>query len=65
MIRVSGTINWLVCKDRTRQNSPCFIVSLNLGNESYQEVLQPDYREVDSSNFLTLGVLRGWLCMIF
>jgi len=62
---VSGTINWLACKDQTRQKSPCFIVSLNLGNESYQEVLQLDYGEVDSSNFLTLGVLRDCLCMIF
>jgi F-box interacting protein len=24
-VYVSGTINWLACKDRTRQNSPCFI----------------------------------------
>jgi hypothetical protein len=34
---VSGTINWLASKD-TKRNQ-CFILSLDLGNESYQKVL--------------------------
>ncbi|MCH90448.1 F-box family protein, partial [Trifolium medium] len=41
---VSGTINWLASKVWPRKN-PCFIVSLDLRNESYQEILQPDYGE--------------------
>jgi hypothetical protein len=37
-----------------------FIVSLDLKNESFQEILMPgDYGEV----MLTLGVMRDWLCL--
>jgi len=36
-----------------------------LANESYQEVLLPDYGEVDEDNLLTLHVLRDCLCIIF
>jgi len=43
------------------RESPCFIVSFDLGNESYQEIFQPDYGEVGEDNFLTLGVLRDCL----
>jgi hypothetical protein len=43
---VSGKINWLASKHWLRE-SPCIIVSLNLGNESYQEILQPEYEEVN------------------
>ncbi|GAU16392.1 hypothetical protein TSUD_117410 [Trifolium subterraneum] len=58
---VSGTINWLAS---TRwEEGPYFIVSLNLGNESYQKVLPPDYGEVHMIA-LSLGVLRDCLCMI-
>ncbi|CAJ2638483.1 unnamed protein product [Trifolium pratense] len=59
---VSGTINWLASKVWPRKN-PCFIVSLDLRNESYQEILQPDYGEVNV-NKLSLGVLKDCLCMI-
>jgi len=59
---VSGTINWLASKHRKR-NGPCFIVSFDLEDESYQEILMPDYGEVDAYD-LSLGVLRDSLCMI-
>jgi len=60
---VSGKINWLASKHWLRESS-CFIVSLDLGNESYREILQPDYGEVGEDNFLTLGVLRDCLSII-
>jgi len=59
---VSGTINWVVSKYLCRK-SPCFIVSLNLRTESYQEVLLPDFGVVDTYS-LHLGVLRNCLCMV-
>lgn len=59
---VSKTINWLASKHESRE-SPCFIVSLDLENETYQEVPKPDFGEV-GDNFLTLGVLRDFLCML-
>jgi len=37
---VSGRINWLASIDFQEQ-SPCFIVSFDLGKESYQKVLPP------------------------
>ena len=43
-------------------NSPFFIVSLDLKNESYHEILQPGYGDVDVG-FLTLGELRDSLCI--
>ncbi|AES68352.1 putative F-box domain, galactose oxidase/kelch, beta-propeller, F-box associated interaction [Medicago truncatula] len=60
---VSGTMNWLVSKDYARKNQ-YFVVSLDLRNESYQEVLLPDYGEVDARS-LNLSVFRDCLCMIF
>ncbi|PNY04259.1 F-box/kelch-repeat protein [Trifolium pratense] len=60
-IFVSGTINWLASK--CWRKSPCFIVSLDLGTESYQKLLMPDYGEVNV-NFLNLCVLRDCLCII-
>ncbi|AES68586.1 F-box protein interaction domain protein [Medicago truncatula] len=60
---VSGKINWLASKHWLRE-SPCFIVSLDLGNESYQEILQPEYEEVNEDNYLTLGVLSDCLSII-
>jgi F-box interacting protein len=57
---VSGTINWLAYKDAWRTDP--FIVSLNLGNESYQEVLLPDYGEVCPYT-LQLTVFRDCLCL--
>jgi len=58
---VSGTINWLVfiC-DSTLWS----IVSLDLGTESYQEILQPDYGKETVERVTTLGVLRDCLSLI-
>jgi F-box interacting protein len=58
---VCGTVNWLASK--CRFNSPCFIVSLDLGIESYQKISLPDYGELDSF-LLHLCVLRDCLCFI-
>jgi F-box interacting protein len=60
---VGGTIYWLACKDQGTRKSPCFIVSFDLENESFQEVPKPDYGNVDE-NFVNLGVLRDCLCLI-
>ncbi|KAK2393801.1 F-box/kelch-repeat protein [Trifolium repens] len=57
---VSGTINWLVYMEN--QQGQCFIASLDLGNESYQKVLLPDYGEED--RYTELTVFRNCLCMI-
>ncbi|XP_058775511.1 F-box/kelch-repeat protein At3g23880-like [Vicia villosa] len=62
---VSGTINWLASS--RHRSSPHFIVSLDLGNESYQKLLlPPDYAEVNTNSFLalTLDVFRDCLCII-
>lgn len=59
---MSGTINWVVSKYLCGKG-PCFIVSLNLRTESYQEVLLPDFGVVDTYS-LHLGVLRNCLCMV-
>ncbi|XP_058721861.1 F-box/kelch-repeat protein At3g23880-like [Vicia villosa] len=56
---VSGTINWLAFKDETDES---FIVSFDLGTESYQEILQPNYG--DNLDCSSLGVLRDCLCLI-
>ncbi|CAJ2639680.1 unnamed protein product [Trifolium pratense] len=61
-IFVSGTINWLASKHW--HHSPCFIVSLDLGKESFQKILLPDYGEEDVS-ILYLSVLRDCLCMMY
>ncbi|MCH99837.1 F-box protein, partial [Trifolium medium] len=58
---VSGAINWLVYNDVRK--SRCFIVSLDLRNESYEEVLMPDYDEGDRTT-LQLSVFRYSLCFI-
>jgi F-box interacting protein len=58
---VSGTINWLTFK--CWRKSPCFNVSLDLGTESYQKFMLPNYGEVDVF-FLRLCVLRDCLCLI-
>jgi F-box interacting protein len=60
---VSGTINWLFIEDLyRRRESRSFIVSLDLKNDSFQEILMPgDYGEV--AEMLTLGVMRDWLCL--
>jgi F-box interacting protein len=60
---VSGTINWLASFKLYRV-SPCFIVSLDLKNESYQKVLLPDFGDVpDVYTWLTMSVFRDCLCV--
>ncbi|MCH96681.1 F-box family protein [Trifolium medium] len=59
---VRGTINWLASKHW--HESPCFIVSLDLGKESFQKILLPDFGEVDWS-ILYVSVLRDCLCMMY
>ncbi|CAJ2638662.1 unnamed protein product [Trifolium pratense] len=55
---VGGALNWVV-----RENpKKLFVVSLDLENESYQEILQPDYGEVKLIG-LTLGEYRDCLCI--
>ncbi|GAU13408.1 hypothetical protein TSUD_127040 [Trifolium subterraneum] len=59
---LSGAINWLASK--RWGVSPCFIVSLDLGTESYQKVsLPPHFEEVDVCS-LSLNVLMDCLCII-
>ena len=54
---MSGTINWLTYDVSSCSSFPV-IVSLNLGNESYQKLLQPDLKDC-----CTLGMLRDCLCI--
>ncbi|CAJ2658999.1 unnamed protein product [Trifolium pratense] len=61
-IFVSGTINWLTSKPWGEKS--CFVVSLDLGKESYQKVLLPDHREEDVT-ISYLSVLRDCLCMMY
>jgi F-box interacting protein len=60
---VSGTIYWLACKEYLLRKSPCFIVSFDLENESFQQVPKPDYGNVDE-NFVILSVLRDSLRLL-
>ncbi|CAK8571741.1 unnamed protein product [Lathyrus sativus] len=57
---LSGTVNWLASRD---SYSSWVIVSLDLENESYRELLQPDYGGVTVVT-LSLGVLRDCLCIL-
>lgn len=61
---VSGKLNWLVYPDDSVTVRP--IVSLDLGTEDYQEILQPDCGEegIEMVNSSTLGVLRDCLCIL-
>jgi hypothetical protein len=58
---VSCTINWLV--NHLDKKNQYFIVSFDLGNESYQKILLPDYGEVDDIYKLSLRVkcIKGLL----
>jgi F-box interacting protein len=61
---VSGAIHWLASK--CRFNGPCFIVSLDLGTESYQKFPLPDCGDGDqvSRILLRVCVLKDCLCFI-
>jgi len=58
----SGTINWLATKVTNNKPTQCYILSLDLGNESCKEVLLPNYGELVSST-LHLSVLRNCLIL--
>ncbi|KEH24840.1 putative F-box domain-containing protein [Medicago truncatula] len=59
---VSGTINWVIL-DRENDSSRV-ILSLDLGNESYQEILQPNYGLDEPLHNFSLGVYRDYLCVL-
>jgi len=59
---VSGNINWAI-EDQKNYNS-WVILSLDLGNESYQEILQPDYGLDEPLQNFSLGVSRDNLCVL-
>nr|AFK46050.1 unknown [Medicago truncatula] len=59
---VSWTFNWLAYKDKYSVSS-LLVVSLHLENESYGEILQPDYGSVDVLS-ISLWVLRDCLSIL-
>jgi F-box interacting protein len=62
-IFVSGTFNWVIQRDQ-EIGSSWVIVSLDLGNESYQEISQPNFGLEDSLHYLNLGVFRDCLYIL-
>jgi len=58
-IFVSGAVNWYA---EDESDSLYFILSLDLENESYQELYLPDF-ENESYLYRKLGVLRDCLCV--
>ncbi|CAL0334633.1 unnamed protein product [Lupinus luteus] len=58
---VSGTLNWMA--SIARNVTSFAIMSLDLGKESCQELLQPDFGEVNVLTF-RLGVLKNCLSII-
>nr|AFK47696.1 unknown [Medicago truncatula] len=56
---VSGAVNWYVHDES--DSSLYLILSLDLENESYQELYPPDFE--DESYSWTLGVLSDYLCV--
>ncbi|XP_045819961.1 F-box/kelch-repeat protein At3g23880-like [Trifolium pratense] len=59
---VSGTMNWLVSKDPLGWGKPCYILSFDLVNESYQMIL-PHIDGEDMCDLWSIGVLRDCLCV--
>jgi F-box interacting protein len=55
-------LNWLACEDYAMKNQS-FIASFDMGNESYQVVLLPEYDAVDSHT-LQLSFFRNCLCLV-
>ena len=56
---VNGTLNWVA---NSLTASTWDIVSLDLANESYGQILQPDYENVQIQQ--SLGVLRDCICIL-
>nr|GEV42563.1 hypothetical protein [Tanacetum cinerariifolium] len=57
---VNGVLHWVAGKSKFSDS--CKIVSLYLANETYGEVLQPEYHEGDG--YFELGVLGECLCVL-
>ncbi|CAK8564852.1 unnamed protein product [Lathyrus sativus] len=62
-IYIRGTLNWIVYTEWPRKD-PRFIVSFDLGKESYQTLLPPDHAEI-GLHYWSLCVLRDCLGLIF
>jgi len=61
--KLSGTVNWVI--QRYHENGFSFVIlSLDLGNESYQEILQPNYELDKPLRCLRVGVSRDCLCVL-
>ncbi|XVE58619.1 hypothetical protein DITRI_Ditri04bG0184000 [Diplodiscus trichospermus] len=58
---VDGSLNWAVFR-RQEMGFSWIIVSLDLAQETYKEVLQPSYG--DGAGERTLGILDGCLCVL-
>ncbi|XP_058721893.1 F-box/kelch-repeat protein At3g23880-like isoform X3 [Vicia villosa] len=58
-VYVSGTINWLAS---TKWLPPLFIVSFDLGKDSYKKIFPPEHAEFDGRS--KLCVLKDCLCII-
>ena len=59
---VSGTLNWVILGQGNESSR--VILSLDLGNESYQKILQPDYGLDEPLEHFNLGVSRDCLCIL-
>ncbi|XP_058786770.1 F-box/kelch-repeat protein At3g23880-like [Vicia villosa] len=59
---VSGTINWMAYTE-WRRKGLLFIVSFDLGTDSYRKLLPPHHAEI-RPDYLRLSVLRDCLCLI-
>ncbi|XP_057432098.1 F-box/kelch-repeat protein At3g23880-like [Lotus japonicus] len=60
---LSGAVNWLACDDALNFNLRQGITSLDLGKESYQELLQPDYGGIEVRG-LAMDIMRDCLCIL-
>jgi F-box interacting protein len=62
-IFVSGTINWVIPRDQDNDSS-WVILSLDLGNESYEEILQPNFGLDEPLEILNSGIFKDCLCLL-
>jgi len=60
---VSGTFNWVIPRDQDNDSS-WVILSLDLGNESYEEILLPNFGLDEPLENLNLGVFKDCLCIL-
>ncbi|GJT74007.1 hypothetical protein Tco_1033293 [Tanacetum coccineum] len=57
---LNGVLHWVACKSTSSDSFK--IVSLDLANDTYGEILQPEYRK--GYNYFKLGVSGEWLCVL-